>query len=191
MARKKVECGPPYELSTRYVLEKIWGGCKVCEECGNHSHWTGCQSGKGQEFARTFPITVNGKTYQVRRVIWASMGRQFFKNDRIVTSCANPRCIAPEMLVRRFMRHVVRDAVANGKTQGPQTRARISATKLAAVGKVTDEEVWAIYMDPRTSTAIAKDFPVSGALVRAIKAGKARKMALMKHNPFAGLGARP
>lgn len=187
MARKKVECGPPYELSTKYVLEKIWGNCKLCHECGNHSHWTGAPNGKGSEFERTFPIRINGKTYQVRRIIWASMGRYFCKNDRIVTKCPNPRCIAPELLTRRYMRDVVREAVAAGKTQDPQTRAKISAAKQAAVGKVTDEEVMVIYMDPRPSTQIAPEFDVSDSFVRAIKAGKVRQLALMKQNPFAGL----
>lgn len=194
MAWKFIECGPPKELSWPHILASIWQRCHICEDCGQKTHWGGCANGLSKSKQGTFPIRVNGKTYQVRRLIWASMGKTFVKNDRIVTGCTNPRCIASDKLKRIFMRHIVADAVKSGKIHTTRSRIKNSKTKQAQVGKLTDDDVRRVYFDPRTEKEAyeeyAAEFGCTPRYIKGIKSGAFRSLAIMDFGPFAGLGER-
>lgn len=191
MARKFVECGPPKELSWPHIMGYIWQKCHICPECGEKTHWPGAAANNCKGSSGTFPIRVNGRPRQVRRLVWEYSGRKLKAGQKIITTCENRRCINPELLKQITMAHIVREALAAGKLNNIEIHRKIAATKLATVGKLTDAQVNEIRSDGRKSPEIAKEYGCSEAYARAIKAGTARRFAAIAANPFfAGLGAR-
>lgn len=183
MARKKIDCGPPIELSTKYIIDSIKRRCDICPDCGERTSFLGCQNASG-----VYPMKVNQKWYSVRRVIFEHHGGKLRKNGKIITTCPNHRCIDPEKLVQVSMRQIIKQAVADGKFMTEITRAKIAKAKRKTHGKIEQATAESIRFDSRTSNVIAKETGISESYVRAIRSGAARKS--YGSNPFSGLGAR-
>ena len=184
MGRKRIDCGPPVELSNPRVLQNIAQRCAVCEECGKRTHWLGAKNQQD-----VYPLRVNQRCYSVRRVVFELNGGTLKQNSKIITTCANHRCIDPAQLKQVTMKHIVREALREGKLFTPASRAKIAATQRANKGKITQEAAEQIRLDTRPSTVIAAENGISDSYVRAIRQGTARK-TYGGGNPFAGLGAR-
>jgi hypothetical protein len=188
MAWKKIECGPPVELSGPYILNYIFQRCHICEECGEKTHWPGCPDGLDRGRHRNYPIKINGRTYKVRRVVHELAIGPIKRKNVVVSTCENERCISLKKIKQVGKDWVVKRSAKEGNLNKYQTRLKISKAKLAAVGKLTDEQVIRIRMDERPSPEVAAEFKCSESYVRALRTGYARKF-VAAGNPFSGLMA--
>ena len=183
MARKRIECGPPVELSTAYLKRYVAQRCHICRDCGEKTHWPGAQNPSG-----VYPIKINGNTISVRRLVLMLHDVKLRKNWKVISECENHRCINLKTLRQVSMKHIVREAVRDGKLMTPLIRAKIAATRRQTVGKITQEAAEIIKLDPRVSDVIAAEHGISGSYVRAMKGGRARLD--YSANPLKGLGVR-
>lgn len=183
MGRKKIDCGPPIELSGPYILNKIMRRCAICPECGKKTHWLGARNPSG-----VYPIKIGPKSHSVRRVVYELSGGKLRDDGKLITTCDNHRCIDFEQLRQVTMRHIVREAVRTGKLMNRATVAKIAATKRKTQSKITQEAARQIFLDTRPSPKVAAEYGISDSYVRAIRAGKSRRD--FSPSPFAGLGAR-
>ena len=180
MARKKIECGPPIELSSKYLKNYIEQKCHVCEECGEKTHWPGAENNKG-----AYPVRVNGKSVSVRRLAFELNGGVLKKNSKIITTCPNHRCINFKLLRQVTMAYIVKEAVKAGTMHTPQSCAKIADTKRRTVGKLSQEAAESIRLDFRPAALVAEENGISESYVRTIRRGAARKSYTA--NPFWGL----
>lgn len=155
--------------------------CAICEECGKRTHWLGSKNTQG-----VYPLRISRRCYSVRRVVFELNGGKLKENSKIITTCENHRCIDFPKLKQVTMKHIVRQALKEGKLFTPVMRAKIAATQRAAVGKITQEVAEQIRLDTRSSTVIAAENGISDSYVRAIRQGVARK-TYGGCSPFAGL----
>lgn len=186
MARKKIECGPPVELSGPYILNYIYQRCHICEECGEKTHWPGCSEGSKTERLRNYPIKINGRVYKVRRVVHELTIGPIKRGHVVVSTCENERCINKEKIKQVTKAWVVKRSAKEGKLNTYESRLKNSKTRLANVGKLTDEQVLQIKFDERASPAVAAEYGCSESYVRAIRSGERRRFSAIR-NPFAGL----
>lgn len=189
MARKKIECGPPVELSGPYILNYIFQRCHICEECGEKTHWPGCVEGLDHGRHRNYPVKINGKAYKVRRVVHELAIGPIKRKNVVVTTCENERCISVKKIKQVGKDWVVKRTAKEGRLNNYQSRLKNSKARLASAGKLTDEQVIQIRMDDRPSPKVAQEFKCSESYVRALRTGYARKF-VSAGNPFQGLGAR-
>ncbi len=180
MARKKIECGPPIELSSKYLKAYIDQKCHICEECGEKTHWPGAENNKG-----AYPVRVNGKSVSVRRLAFELNGGVLKKNSKIITECMNHRCINFKLLRQVTMAHIVREATKAGKLHTLSIRAKIAETKRHQVGKISQEAAEAIKVDFRPAALVGDEYGISESYVRALRRGDARRN--YAPSPFAGL----
>lgn len=183
MGHKKIDCGPPVELSGPYILNKIMRRCSVCPECGKKTNWLGARNDSG-----VYPIKIGPKTHSVRRVVYELSGGRLRDQGKLITTCDNHRCIDFEKLQQVTMKHIVREASRQGKLMTLATVAKIAAIKRRTQGKITQEAAEQIRLDTRSSPKVAAEYGVSDSYVRAIRAGRSRRD--FTPSPFAGLGAR-
>lgn len=189
MGRKKIDCGPPIELSTKHVMDRIWARCHVCDECGQKTHWPGHINDKTETYP-SYTVKVNGRTFSVRRLVYQFSRGRLKEGSKIITECPNHRCLNPGLLRQVTMKHIVAEAARAGKTNTLEIRRKISQTKLRTVGKLTNDQIAKIRLDFRPSPIIAKEMGCSESYVRAVRKGSARRFAGAASNPWAGLGAR-
>jgi len=179
LARKKIDCGPPVELSNPRMLAYINQKCHICEECGEKSHWPGAKNESG-----VYPLRINQKTYSVRRVVYELNGKKLQKGGMIVTKCHNHRCMNTALFRQVRMDYIVREAQRAGTLRTKAINRKIAETKRLA-GKITQDAADSIRMDDRRSADVAAEHGISDSYVRAIRAGHARKCYAV--TPFAGL----
>lgn len=126
-------------------------------------NWLGakCVSGYGR-------IKFNDKKYRAHRLM-AEIKIGPVPTDAVVCHrCDNPSCINPEHLFIGTQKENVNDRDAKGRRN--QARGeRHGASKL------TSEQVTAIRLDTRRLPVIAKDYGITRAHVRNLKAGRAWK----------------
>lgn len=183
VARKRIDCGPPIELSNGVVFGKIMQRCTICEECGEKTHFLGAQNGSG-----VYPVKINGKFHSVRRLVFEFNGGKLKSNGKIITKCHNHRCINPAKLKQVTMSEIIKQAVADGNFMGELHKYKIAQSKRKANGKINQTDADAIRYDGRSSTVIAAEMGLSSSFIRSVKNGRVRKNYF--ENVFSGLGAR-
>lgn len=179
MARKRIDCGPPVELSNVWMLAYIAQKCHTCPECGEKTSYGGAINSNG-----VYALRINGKHYSIRRVVFELNGGKLKKNGKIITTCQNHQCMNVKLLKQVTMRHIVLEASKSGKLHNLLTSAKTARTKRMASG-LSQEYAERIRLDDRSSPVIAAEAGLSTSYVRAIKNGICRKS--YTPSPFAGL----
>lgn len=144
-----------------------------CEEEGECLLWTG-----GMASGISPCLKVEGRTSNLRTLLWRGSGKVLLKDEYVGTTCKNPRCVL----------HLARKKKAKvlvGRTVPADTRRRI-AMAWKAKSKLSDADVQAIRLSEATHTALSEQFGVAHSTIRKIRAGALRRDY---SNPFAGLAA--
>jgi len=144
-----------------------------CQEEGDCLLWTG-----GMASGISPCLRVEGRTSNLRTLLWRGQGKVLLKDEYVGTTCKNPRCVAH--LARKKKVNVLK-----GRVTPADTRRRM-AIACKAKSKLSDADVQFIRLSEDTNAALARKFEVSESSVRKIRAGTRRRDY---SNPFAGLAS--
>lgn len=84
------------------------------------------------------------------------------KGETVRHSCDNPPCCNPRHLIRGSQQENMDDMVTKGRSNRGQWHP---------LAKLTAEQVQAIREDPRPSTVVAEQYPVTARTIRKIRRG--------------------
>jgi len=156
---------------------------EMCIEEGDCWNWNGYMANKSPY------VNHNGVMQSVRKLLFTLIGREPVPQAKYYAStCGNPICVNPDHSTSRsqkahskFMGKIVNQSSVTRRLK-LQINSRSRSTS-----KLTRELADQIFVDPRPSRAIAKDFEVSRSMVTNIKAGKSWVNLSAATNPWVGL----
>lgn len=168
----------------RELLLKVRTRCEIVGDCW---YWEQGTSDSGMPI-----MGINGKTRQVRRLVYAATHGEVPAGKVVTPACEHKKCVSPKCLEAVTMKEVHVRAAARGAHSNP---AKIMRTALAmrSRSEFSEEIVRRIREVPGSSSevkaAIAAETGVTVSLshLKNIRAHRARRDL---SNPFAGLGAR-
>jgi len=119
--------------------------------------WHGCTH-KGYGRTRR-----NGRSVYLHRWTYEQANGQLPPSIFVCHHCDNPVCYELEHLFA---------GTAKDNTQDAAAKNRLAYGIKHGRAKITDAEVRAIRADPRSSRAIAQDYPISKSMISYIKSGE-------------------
>lgn len=119
--------------------------------------WRGAKTKAGYGERR-----VNGRMVYVHRWVWEQAHGPIPEGMEVMHICDNPTCYLLEHLRLGTHAENLGDMAAKGRSKQGETNAR---------AKLTAAQVAAIRDDPRSSSAVAADYPVSARTIRKIRSG--------------------
>jgi hypothetical protein len=151
------------------------------EEVGDCLEWQGYTQNLSPQ------VSHNNKMRTVRQLIAELQGFEI-KGMMFVAKCGNPRCVNPEHIQAMTVKQHTAYACSKVDMSHP---VRVQKLRLAAQArglcKIPEDELGAIFLDPRSCSEVAADYGVSKSLI----ARKRRKFSGPKVsaqiNPFAQL----
>lgn len=124
-----------------------------------------------------------GKTVLIRRALWELVHERPFIISRVaVCSCKTPMCVHPDHIAA-----VPRNASQRGRPLSLMHRARLSASRAARFGKLSDADVAQIRASGEKAAVVAEQFGIDPTYVRYLRQYRNRHYGA---NPFLALGAR-
>ena len=182
--RQQKLIGPPPGAALPYVKKRMEESCIECDCCGGMWHF---KAEKRHGFV--IQINISGRVMAVRKAAWIAFfpKRQVIDGMRITSTCSNPNCINPKLLVQ------VKPGALLAKhyKDGIRSKAEAAAHLIRYVRdkvKVDELAVSTIRNDDRKGTEAAHEWGITPEHYNAIQRGSSR--ASKVSNPFAGLGAR-
>lgn len=173
--RKKDFIGPPEKLSGPYLLEAIKARSKECGACWEwHGPFTS---------GRVPMMRHRGDRRPVRALILEWKGKPARANHVASTSCENTACVNPEHTKELPKAKMLERSRKN--TNQAARAAKISATQIRKLGKISDDAYMRIMGSTESGVSIGKDLGVDQSLVSAYRNGKRGRFRMA--NPFAGL----
>jgi len=110
-------------------------------------------------------IGENGNSMLAHRVSYRLHRGKFPKKMRVLHTCDMPCCVNPEHLFLGTQRDNVLDMEQKGRAYHPNGEAH-------GLSKLTEANVRAIRLDPRSSPKIARDYGVTAFSIRSIRSGR-------------------
>lgn len=134
---------------------------------GKCHEWPGAQAGVGYRERRGYGyITFRRRNFRVHRVVLEQkLGRPLAEGMYALHTCDNPPCVNTEHLYEGDQKRNLSDAKERGRLNPPRGERHPHA-------KLTAVQVEAIRRDPRSSRAIAEDYPIGKTQVAAIRRGQ-------------------
>ena len=155
----------------------------MCIEEGDCWNWDGYMANKSPY------VNHNGVMQSVRKLLFTLTGKPSMPNAKYYAStCGNPICVNPDHSTSRSQKLHSKFMGENVNQNSITRRLKLQIkSRSRATTKLTRELADQIFIDPRPSRAIAKDFDVSRSMVTNIKSGKSWKNLSAAANPWAGL----
>ena len=133
---------------------------------GKCHNWTGARSANGYG-----AVQIDGSARPAHRIAWEiANGERVAPGLHVMHSCDNPICVNPDHLAPGT-------PLANMLDKTKKRRGNAPAGEQSSRAKITADDARSIYVDARTPTDIARDYPISETMVRHIKGGLAWRAA--------------
>jgi hypothetical protein len=135
-------------------------------EVGDCLEWQGFM-----QDGRTPLIKVHNRLVTVRRFIRELQGTPAAPGRFLSASCGNPRCVSPDHILERTSKQHARYIASCVDMRHPVRIVklqRMNAHKRA----LTDEQVEVVRNDPRSATALAREFGCSKSVICNIRNGQ-------------------
>jgi hypothetical protein len=157
------------------TLEMIRERCTHCGECWEYH-------------GRRHPqVKHEGQHKLLRRLIYElHHGKPIQEGRRILPTCGNVLCVAPDHIKAMTESQKGKQAAARGAFSSPVRGKRIAEQRRLTLAKLTLEQAQEIRCSSESGPVLAERFGINKSRVNAIKRGDAWKDY---SSPWAGLGA--
>jgi hypothetical protein len=135
-------------------------------EVGDCLEWQGFM-----QDGRTPLIKVHNRLVTVRRFIRELQGEPAAPGRFLSASCGNQRCVNPDHILERTSRQHARYIASCVNMRSPVRIVKLQRMN-AHRRALTDEQVQVVRTDPRSATALAREFGCSKSVICDIRNGK-------------------
>ena len=169
------------EITVDWLRER----CRIERDEDGREHWIWLRFvNKGNPRGHVKDGSVKGSTFSVRPAVYAMVHPQckLGRKWTAVVKCDHEGCVHPDCVIRER-----RNAKRKGVRRPASVRAKISATKRAAYGSPTPEQVRLVRAMPGTAKAISQALGVKLNAVHDIRSNRGLHDF---HDPFGALVAQ-
>lgn len=153
-----------------------------CVDCGDCWIWHGAVG--GGRATKHPQMKINGKVCYVRREVYVAAYGEIPKGRNVARTCESALCVNPAHLAAQTVSKIQKRVAATGVYSTPARGKKIAASKRAAFGKLTEDQVREIRESDVPAKHLAERFGICPSNASSIRRGERWKDY---SNPFAAL----